>query len=434
MKFAAREYKTAVKTKGFIIGLILAPVLMGGSLIAFLLLKDNVDTTDKYIALIDRSGAVAGAVIEAAEIRNEKEIFDEESGEKIRPAYHFNIVEPNLSDPQAQRLEQSDRVRNGELYAFMEIGKDVVHPVERTEDNRILYYAKNAAMDDLRRWVNWPINNHLRKLRMADAGMKEEDYQDLFYWVGIEGLGLVKVDEQTGTIEDARRASEIEAILVPIVLMMLMFLMIMMSVPGMLNSVMEEKTQRIAEVLLGSIKPFEFMMGKVIGGIAVSLTSSLVYFTLGIFLLNYMELNEFIPYHVLPWFITYMILAIIMFGAFAAALGATCSEPKDAQSLTFPMILPLLIPMFIYFPVAKEPLSNLATYTSLVPLFTPTLMILRQTTPSEIPGWQPIAGLIGVLLFTLLFVWLGSRIFRMAILIQGTPPKFSNILKWAIKG
>jgi ABC-2 type transport system permease protein len=434
LRFAAREYKAAVKTKGFIIGLVLAPLFMGGSLIAFFLLKDRVDTTDKRIAVIDRSGVVAQALMDAAEYRNAKEIFEEGTGKKIRPAYIFERVEPNKDDPKAQHLALSDRVRNGELYAFLDIGPQVVHPGEDREAFRISYYAKNAAMDDVRNWISWPINNQLRKLRLADAGIKESDVKDLFSWVGVDGMGLLSVDESTGNIEDARKANPVEALVIPIVIMMLMLMMIMMSVPGMLQSVMEEKTQRIAEVLLGSIKPFEFMSAKLLSGIAVSLTSSAVYIIGGIVAVEYMGYEEYVPFHVLPWFIVYMLLAIIMFGAISAALGSTCNDAKDAQSLSFPTIVPAIFPMFIYFPVVKEPLGSFATWASLIPPFTPLLMVLRLCTPGSVPTWQPYVGLVGVLLCTLFFVWAGCRIFRVAILMQGTPPKLANIVRWAIRG
>jgi ABC-2 type transport system permease protein len=407
---------------------------MGGSLIAFLLLKDRVDTTDKEVVIVDRSGQVADTLLETARARNETELLDDETGDKVRPAYLFREEQYNQADPTAQRLELSDRVRQGELHAFIEIGPEVVHPIDRGDDGRILYYAKNAALDDLRRWVGGPINSQLRRLRMADAGIDEREAADLFYWVGVEGLGLVTMDTETGDVTEAKRASEIEALLIPIVIMMLMFLMMMMSVPGMLHSVMEEKTQRIAEVLLSSMKPFEFMMGKVLGGIAVAFTSAAVYFVGGILVVRYMGYNEYIPYRALTWFFAYLPLAVVMFGAMSAALGATCSEPKDAQSLTFPTILPILIPMFIYFPIAREPAGSFATWMSLIPLFTPTLMTLRIATPETIPPWQPLVGLAAVLASTFLFVWAGGRIFRIAILIQGTPPKLSNIIRWAARG
>jgi ABC-2 type transport system permease protein len=434
IRFSIREYMAAVKTKGFIIGLVIAPIMMSGGLIGFMLLKDRIDTTDKHIAVIDYTGVVAEALVKAAALRNETELFDEKSGQKIKPAYTIETIEPIDLDTRQQNLELSDKVRNGQLHAFMIIGPDIIHPGEEKEGVYIFYYAKNAALDDVRSWTAWPINNHLRKLRLADAGIEDSQVSDLFDWVDVGGMGLVSVDESTGDISDAREATPIEAIIVPIVFMMLMFLMIMFSVPTMLNSVMEEKTQRIAEVMLGSITPFEFMSAKILSGIAVSITSSAVYVLGGLFVLTSMSLQGYVPFHVIPWFFLYMILAIMMFGAISASLGATCSEPKDAQSLTFPMILPALIPMFIYIPVAKEPLSSFSTWISLIPPFTPMLMTLRMATPESIPAWQPIVGLFGVILFTVFFVWVGGRIFRVAILMQGTPPKFSNIVKWAIRG
>lgn len=433
IQFAKREYKTAVKTKGFIIGLLIAPIMMSGGFLAIILLKDRVDTTDKRVVVLDHSGVVSQALFDAAEYHNANQIYDKESGKKVKPSYFFKSIEPD-QDLVAQRLELSDQVRNGDLHAFMEIGPHVVHPQENPNTSRISYYAKNAALDDLREWTAWPINNHLRRLRLTDAGIEEGEVKDLFHWVNVNGLGLVSVDESTGDIKDARQASPIEALLVPIAIMMLMFLMIMMSVPGMLHSVMEEKTQRIAEVLLGFIKPFEFMMAKLLGGIAVSLTISAVYIIGGYFAVKFMGYGEYIPVEVLPWFFVFMLFSVIMFGALSAALGATCSEAKDAQSLSFPSILPALVPMFIYFPIAKEPLSNFSTWASLIPPFTPMLMTLRLATPESIPAWQPYAGLVGVLLFTLFFVWAGGRIFRVAILMQGTPPKFANLIRWTIRG
>jgi len=433
LKFAKREYLATVKTKGFIIGLVIAPILMSGSLVAFFLLKDNVDTSDRRVAIVDRSALIADAILEKAEIRNESEIFDEESGKKTKPAYVFEIIEPNAEDPRQQRLELSDRVRNGDFTAFLDIGANVLHPGENPSESEIAYYGKNTAMDELRGWLNWPINNQLRKLRLKEAGIDESEVADLFAWINVQGKGLASVSE-SGDILDAKRSSELEALLVPIVIMMLMFMMVMMSVPGMLQSVMEEKTRRIAEVLLGSITPFEFMTGKLIGGIAVSLTTAAVYLIGGIIVVNVMGYQEYIPYQALPWFVVYMVMAIMMFGSLSAALGSACSEPKDAQSLTFVTMIPMMIPMFVYFPVAKEPSSLLATILSLVPIFTPTLMVLRLASPDSIPIWQPIIGLFGVILTTVLFIWIGARIFRIAILIQGTPPKLSRIMKWVIKG
>ncbi|MBN3036565.1 MAG: ABC transporter permease [Bacteroidales bacterium] len=160
-------------------------------------------------------------------------------------------------------------------------------------------------MDELRSWLNYQVNTYLRKLRLKDAGIEESEMKDLFTWIHVEGLQLVSLDEGTVEIGEARKASEVDAIIIPIAFMMLLILMIMMSLPGMLHSVMEEKTQRIAEVLLGSLKPFEFMMAKLVRGIAVSLTSSAVYVIGVVVTVNYLGYNDYLLYHVLPWFFIY---------------------------------------------------------------------------------------------------------------------------------
>jgi ABC-2 type transport system permease protein len=431
---ARREYKASVRTKGFIIGLIIAPLIFSGSGLAFYLLKDRVDTTDKRVAVIDHSELLADVLIAAAEERNTKYIYDEETGKKNRPAYLIKAVQPNRADPQGQRLELSDRIRRGELHAFIEIGPDVLHPGDDPERYRISYYAKNAAIDNLRGWIERPINNHLRHLRLTEAGVDESSVGHMLTWLGVEGLGLVSVDTETGQVKDARRSSEAELILTPIAIMMLMYLILMMTTMPLLSSVMEEKSQRIAEVLLGSVQPFEFMAGKIAGGIAVSLTVAAVYLIGGIFTLRFLGLNDYIPYHVLPWFFAFLMLAIVMYGSIFASLGSACNNAKDAQSLTFPAMLPLIISWFVFMPVLQEPTTSFATWISLFPLCTPMLMLIRVTSPVGIPAWQPWVGLAGVLLTTLLAIWAGGRIFRVGILMQGTPPKISKLVRWAIKG
>jgi len=434
LRFVKREYLAAVKTKGFIIMLLLMPVLMGGSGIAMYLLRGQVDTTDKRVAVIDRSGFVAGLVLKAAEERNAVAVIDKETGKKVQPAYIFEVIEPDEADPRAQRLDLSDRIRGGDLHAFVEVGPNVLHPTGDQNDFRIKYHGKNAAVDNVRNWLNNTINPYLRKIRLQEAGVEESKADEIMAWIQVEAMGLVSIDEDTGQIKEARKTGEAEAILVPAVLFFLMFMLVMMGAMPLLQSTMEEKTQRIAEVLLGSLQPHQFMAGKVFGGLLVSLTGGSVYVAGGIFFMRRFGLAEFIPFHVIPWFFTFLVLEIIMVGSILAALGAACNDPKDAQNLTFPAMFPVFFPMFIFMPVLQEPTSAFATWLSMFPLFTPMLMLIRKAAPVGIPAWQPWVGLAEVLLFTVFIVWIGGRIFRVGILMQGGPPKLSSILKWAFRG
>jgi ABC-2 type transport system permease protein len=429
-----REFLTSVRTKSFLIGLIIAPLLMGGSFIVIKLTEDKVDVKDKKIAVIDHSGILAEDLIKIAEERNEEYVFDKESGEKIRPAYIFIIIAPDSNDLLKQKYELSEKVRRKELHAFVEIGPKVLHPGENPDDFKISYYAENAMMDDTRSWVSRSINNRLRMLRVEELNLGDEATSDLFFWIDANGMGLVELDEATGAIADAKSSTLADAFAVPYILMMLMFMMVMMFTIPLLSAVMEEKGERIAEVLLGTVTPTQFMAGKLIGSILVSLIGSSVYIVGGIVFATQAGFAENVPYHIIPWFFIFMVLEIVMVGAVMIGLGAASNNAKDAQSLQFPAMLPVLLPMFVMFPILRNPVSALATALSLIPPFTPMLMIVRQATPVEIPAWQPYVGLVGVILFTLLSIWIGGRIFRTCILMQGTPPKFSNLIRWTLKG
>jgi ABC-2 type transport system permease protein len=430
---AKREYKAAVRTKGFIVALLFLPIFMGGGLLVFTLLKDKVDLDDKKIAIIDSSGLFKDYIIRTAEYRNNNEIYNAK-GEKIAPALFFEFINPDTQNLNHQKLMLSDMVRKKEIHAFIQIESDVIHPYESNEQSHIYYYGENAALDNNRNWFSNVINNKIRELRILELGIDQEKVKDLFYWINVEGLGLLNIDPKTGAVIDARKSNELQTILVPYILLLLMFMMLMMSAVPLLTAVMEEKTERIAEVLLGSVTPEQFMMGKIIGSLGVSLTTSAIYVIGAVFTLSRVNLNDLIPYDVIPWFFIYMLLNIIMVGSIMAALGATCNDSKDAQAMQFPAMMPIIIPLFLMMPIILNPLGKLATITSLFPLWTPMLMLLRQSTSVTIPLWQPLAGLAGVILFTFLCVWTGARIFRATIIMQGKRPDFKTMLRYIVKG
>ncbi len=432
-RLALREYLAAVRTKGFIIGLVMLPIFMSGSMIAMAVLKDQVDIRERHIVVVDETVQFEAMLEEAAALRNSEHIFDEEDSSQVQPIYRLEFLEADTSNITAQLGALSDRVRSGEIHSFLHIGSSLIHPMEHPEKAFVNYHGESAALDDIRDWLRDPVNNHLRRIRLGDAGIDESQVPDLFHWSWIDAKGLLTVDEE-GNIIDAGASNEIRAIVVPLVMLMLMFMMSMMGAMPQLSAVMEEKTQRIVEVILGSITPFQFMLGKILGGLAVALTSTLVYLGGGTAFMQWRGFESYIPYDILPWFVVNLVLLLFMLGAIMTSLGSVANDAKDAQSLSFPAMFPMMIPMFIMIPVLKEPLSNFATIISLIPPFTPMVMTLRLASPVTIPAWHPWLGLIGVIIFTLFVVWGGARIFRAAILMQGVPLKFSNIMRWMTKG
>jgi ABC-2 type transport system permease protein len=428
-----REYRAAVRTKSFIISLLLVPIMMGGGFAAMIIMENKVDTDDKHFVVVDHSGELQEYLGNAVEKRNSTGIIHERSGEQTDPAFRVEFQEYDQQDPTGQQLSLSKRVKSAELYAFIEIGPGFIHGNGEDSEAYLKYYSEHSFNDPFRAWFNNTLNKRAQILRAAELNLDDEQTRHLTKWIGIEGMGLVSVDKKTGEQQEAEKSNEMQSFLVPYVMMILMFMLVMMGAIPQLTAVMEEKNEKIAEVLLGSITPFQFMMGKVLGGIGVSLTTAAIYVAAGIFTLTYTGMPSLIPYDVLPWFFVFSVLFILMVGSGMAALGATCNDSKDASSLTFPGMLPAILPMFLMMPVLQDPGGTFATTMSLIPIFTPTLMVVRMATTVTIPIWQPIVGLIGVILFTWFTVWMGARVFRTAILIQGQKPTIGTLIKYAFK-
>jgi ABC-2 type transport system permease protein len=435
---ARREYLATIRTKAFLIGLIIAPLFMGGSIIGMALLNDKVDTNDRRIVILDDTGTIGDALIAAANLRNEHELFDR-NGKRVRPAY---LIELHHSDPDIPRhvtlLNLSNQVRSGALFGFLEIGPDLLTPATPTPSasparQRVAFFSKNPALDDMRAWLRDRINEHVREIHVKNFGLDPTTVATLFQRHPVDGMQLLRADDP-GEIREPERANEIASIATPALLMFFLFMLVMMGAMPLFNSVMEEKNQHIAETLLSSITPFQFMFGKVLGGVAISLTASAFYIVATLFTLGNMGLMGFVPMELIPWFLLYLVLSILMMGSIMAGIGATCSDLKEGQNLTLPAMIPILIPMFVMMPVIKEPLSSFATILSLIPPFTPMLMMLRQAVPGGVPMWQPAVGLVGLLLFTLFCIWMGSRIFRAGILFKGKTPGFATLLHWIIRG
>jgi ABC-2 type transport system permease protein len=399
-----------------------------------LLSQNKVDTSDKNIVVIDHSGLFAETLQQSIEQRNELEIFNPETHEKIRPAYHLEFVNPDVINPTQQKLELSKLVTSKDLDGFLEIGSSVLHPDTNSANAYVRYYSESAFLDETMNWFTNPINNHLRELRMADLHLSPDSTRELFYYTGIDAMGLLKMDETTGQIKDAEKSNVMVSIILPYIMVLLMFMMAIMGSMPLLSAVMEEKMEKIAEVLLAVVTPFQFMAGKILGSTAVSLTTAVIYVVGGVFIAEQFGAGDMIPYHLIPWFFIYLVLYLIMTGSFMAAFGSACNDNKDAQNAAFPAQIPLLIPIFVVMPILRNPVGPFATWLSLFPPFTPLLMIVRQATPVTIPTWQPFVGLAGVILFTALSVWVGSRIFRTGILMQGQKPTLGNIIKYALKG
>ena len=132
--------------------------------------------------------------------------------------------------------------------------------------------------------------------------------------------------------------------------------------------------------------------------------------------------------------LVFPVLGVLIYGSLFGAIGAACSELKEAQSFLMPVMLVLFLPLFIWWKVLEEPTGGFATVLSLVPLWTPMLMPLRLATTEAVPLWQPILGVLLTLATAVAVVWAGGRVFRVGLLLQGKPPRPMQLLRWILRG
>jgi len=435
MIVAVREYLVSVKTKAFVIGLLMMPLMMGGSILVGALMEGRVDTKDKRIAVVDSTGRLFEGLDAAARQRNDSAIFQGEGAARKQtlPRFVLEKVDTGTTDMQRLSLQLSDRIRKGELMAFVLIGPDVIDAGKAPGQSTLDYYSNTPTYNDARQWLTGVLNEQIQQLRLEGAAFDPKVVRQLTQRLPVGNLGLTEMDA-SGNIIRAVETNQAANFLVPFAMMFLMFMVIMATTTPLLNSTLEEKTQRIAEVLLASIPPFELMVGKLIGIVGVSLTMATVYLTGAYAALNRAGYAQFFPWQSIWWFLGFLCLAVLMYGSIFIAIGAAVSDMKEAQSMMTPVMLMVVSPMFVLQYVIREPASTLSLMMSLFPPATPMLMIIRQTIPPGIPVWQPILGAVLVILMSLVCVFAAGRIFRVGILMQGKGAKISEMFRWALRG
>lgn len=423
MLIAKRDYVASVRTKAFLVGLLVAPLLFGGSFLASVFVKGRPSEQARRVAVVDATGKFAAAVVDQIKQQSLRDGFDQHTGVRVMPPYEFEIVSPDASNPDAQRLALSNRVRDKELFGFLEI-----------EATSVEWYSNGGGFGDVERWLARPVSDGLERVRLRELGVSGEQLNEALKPVPLESMNLVTRDPKTGLVVPARKRGMAENFAAPFILAFLFFMIVLSASAPMLTAVAEDKAQRVFEMLLASAGPFDLIGGKVLAAVGTALTSSIFYVIAAFALLQVLAIVGLAPVKVLPWFFLYLVAEVIILASLATALGAACSSTRDAENLKLITLLPLVIPLLVLTPVLQEPNGVFATAMSLFPLFTPLLMLVRQATPGGIPAWQPWVGLAGVVVATLVISWMASRIFRLAILFQGKTPNVAELVRWGVAG
>lgn len=449
---AVREYRAMVGTKAFLIGMLMMPFLMFGSILAMRFLQNSGSIVTQKILVVDQTGRLFDALnqaakdsnaaidqMAAAESADPQGIQGEPDGNRGSVRKRFELESwsgPAFTDD--DRLALSERIRKQELHAFLEIPAEILDPPGEGDKNKTqpptaFFYSEDSSFSEARGWFNDRLNTIVRKQRIEAAQLDQKKIEQLIQPVNLRGLGPAERTSD-GTVAKGKEREIFRDMFLPLGIMMLMFMVIFMSAQPMLESVLEEKSARIAEVLLGSVNSWQLMTGKLLGTVGGSLTILAVYVGGTIAMVTYKGWLDQVPFGLIPWFLVYQVLGVLFFASIFMAVGASVSQLKEAQALLLPVWMLMMSPMFVWLMIVREPNSTMATLFSFFPPATPTVMALRMSTDATIPWWQPPVAALLLVVSTLICIWLAARIFRVGLLWQGKSPKLTELLRWAISG
>jgi ABC-2 type transport system permease protein len=418
------EFLTLVKTKAFLIGILMMPVLIAISVFFQMYAASHIDTEDRKFAVIDHSGALYDALAAAAASRN-----DQQGTGEARKGPHFVPSRVDLAGRSVDevKLELSDKVRADEIFAFVEVPAGIIDA--GGDAAAVRYYTGTPSYEPLPDWVRDVANREIARERFTRSGIDPALVTKLNARVPLSSYGLV--DRQLdGSVGQAKETDAITTFVMPMVFLFLMFMSVMTGAQHLLNAIVEEKMSKISEVLVGSIEPFKLLMGKLLGVMGVSVLLAMIYFAGGIYAIFQSGRWELLRFDLFAWFFLFLVCAVLMYGSIFLALGSACSDLKDAQSMMQPAILLIMLPYLASFAVIQSPDSPLAMGLSMFPTVTPFIMMIRLAMPPGPPIWQVFVSVAIVLATTTFLVWAAGRIFRVGILMQGKAPTLPEVLRW----
>jgi ABC-2 type transport system permease protein len=428
LAIATAEFLALIRTKFFLVGVILLPVMIGASVAFQAYAKQHVDVEDHRFGVLDHAGGFFAALAHDAEEHNRQAGVG-----KDRTDSHFIPVETDLGGRSAEpvKLELSAQVKSRQLFAFIEIPADIAALAVDTsaKSPTIDYFTETPSYQDLPDWLEKTLNREIARKRFAAAAVDPNLVDTLSTSTTLSTLGLLE-RANDGTVRPARKVRDWQTFAVPFALMYLLMLAVMLNAPHMMNAVIEEKMSRISEVLIASVSPFQLLAGKLAGIAAVSVLLALVYLGAGIYAAFMAGAWDLIQASLIGWFIVFLLCAVLIFGSVFLSIGAACADLKDAQSMLQPAMFMLLMPLFASAIVLRAPNSDISIVLSLIPIATPFLMLVRLAMTPPPPFWQVALSVILTVSTAAGFVWAAGRVFRVGLLMQGKPPNLPELLRW----
>jgi len=427
----SREYLSRVQKKSFVIMTLIGPFLFA----AMIFLPTYLATTGgdtKSIAIIDESGKFAEAFVSDEETKFEFLDIDQEAGKELVKNETFD----------------------GLLY---------IPDVDTQDPQGVSFYGSSNPSLSLMKTLRGKIEGEIENIKLKQSGIDREVLANLKVKIDINTINLSSDGE--------KQSSSIGASAIGYISSFMIYIFIFVYGAQCMRGVIEEKTSRIIEVVISSVRPFQLMMGKVVGIAGVGLTQFLLWIILSFGVVAGLgavfgspstdmktqqkeqlesmnvpqdeTMDEIeqdvmskatkalesidIPLVVVS-FLFFFLSGYLLYGALFAAIGSAVDSDADAQQFMLPVTIPLIISIISLSAILNDPNGTLAFWLSMIPFTAPVVMMMR--VPFGVPGWELILSMVLMIAGFVFTIWVASRIYRIGILMHGTKVDYKTLAKW----
>jgi ABC-2 type transport system permease protein len=434
-----REYLQAVRKKSFIIITLAMPLLMAAlffipSMIAMKGLGE------KNVVVVDGTGRLQTALERADAFAPKRSRGEPSEIEKMAEQSQKNVPVGNLRTRYVSAADADPR-EVAQPFLDRMSAKDKEDPIDgvlvipttvfESSEATLTYFSRSSTDLMAQERLGRGINDEIQKSRLTERGIEAGEIDTILRRVRVDAVQLTRAGEE-------KMGGEMNFLIGFLFAALLLIPSLVYGVEVM-RGIVQEKTDRVVEVLVSSLTPMQLLSGKILGLAAVGLTQLAVWLLMGGIFGGYsagiaamatdFNLLQFLRPAVFVYFVVFFLLAYLIYVSFYAIAGAICNSEKEAQQFVSPVIFILMLPWFLMMPIIMNPDSSLSVGLSLFPLFAPITMFARILV-SEPATWQIILAIVLSIATIYVLFWITAKIFRVGILSYGKRPTIPELWRW----
>ncbi len=418
-----REFTEGVRTKTFILGTLFGPLFMIVLMIGPVLFAEMSGGGRTSIAIVDETGAEIGDGVAAALASFSAQAEEDQTQTVFETEVHE--VAAGMTDTRVPEIR--DRVEAEVLDGYLVLPAGI-------QDGGVsaTYTGTNASAQRVTRDIDRAVESAVRNQRMEDAGIPGEQLARV--------MARVRVEKRVFGDEEAAAGPPEFLLVLGYFMGFVIYMAVVLYGAAVARGVLEEKRDRIVELVLSSIEARTFMVGKVVGVAATGLLQMAIWALFAALLLTQADaigsmLDMTIPTlppvpGVLAFnFLFFFVAGFFLYGAMFAAAGSIATNDQEMQQLQFPVFAPLILGIFFMMPVVENPHSGIVVAGTLIPFFAPMVVPMRSAVV-DIPMAQWLGSMVLMLATVAFFIWLAAEIYRVGVLSTGKRPKLRELIRW----